>query len=151
MQEEAVLKFYLTMLEIAITFIVNTFLGNVTRLKPCSVKCKVLWNRLDWVTNRFWEFTGLLFKKITFTSFLLPHFYYLFVFCMNFEEKYFSHNILSTDQISLFDYLYYLRCWVMTVYFPGRDVINFRINFIKPFFCMIKKVRTKMKRAFKIK
>ena len=59
-----------------------------------------------------------------------PHFLYVF------REKCFSCYILSTDQISLFGCLYFLRYWAMCVIaivcFPGCDVINFGINLIFP-------------------
>ena len=50
------------------------------------------------------------------------------------QEKCFSCYILLTDQISLPDYLYFLRYWVICVLqlsiSPGYDVINFENNFI---------------------
>ena len=81
---------------------------------------------------------------------------------MDFEEKYFS----LTDQISLPDYLYFLRCWTICAFIvicccPVCDVINFEISLsflIKPLSYMTKKsvqdknvniLRTK--RAFNMK
>ena len=51
-------------------------------------------------------------------------------FCMIFEEKYFSHYILLTDQISLLslsDCLYFLRyqAYIYCNYVPNEDAINF--------------------------
>ena len=70
------------------------------------------------------------------------------VLCMIFQEKCFSYYILLTDQISLSDYLYFLKYWAMSVLrlfcFPGCDVINFEINLIfliKPFFYVTIKSR----------
>ena len=37
------------------------------------------------------------------------------IFCITFRQKYFSRYILLTDQISLSDCLYFLRCWVICV------------------------------------
>ena len=54
-----------------------------------------------------------------------------FIFCLIFEEKYFSHYIPFSDQISFSDYLYILRCWAMCIAFvcyPVCDVIKFEID-----------------------
>ena len=57
-------------------------------------------------------------------------------------------TFLLTDQIALSDCLCFLRYVHATVYFPGCDVINFRINLIvliKPLFYKTKKSREKFK------
>ena len=75
-----------------------------------------------------------------------------FLCLMNFEEKYFPLYILLTDQTSLNDCVYFLRylsiCFVVSVSISVCHVKNFEIYFfifIKPFSCMTKKVRTKIK------
>ena len=85
------------------------------------------------------------------------------ILCNSFQEKCFSCYILLTDQISLSDYLYFLRYWaiwcIAIVCFPGCDVISFEINLIfsiKPFFYIAKNLRQnfkylRAKRAFKVK
>ena len=56
-------------------------------------------------------------------------------FVYDFQEKHFSCYILSTDQISLKDCLYFLRYWTnigqylySNYLFPSLNVINFKIN-----------------------
>ena len=57
-----------------------------------------------------------------------------FIFCMIFEEKYFSCYILLPDQILLSGCLYFVRYWAIRVlqFFvnkqPSCDVIHFEIN-----------------------
>ena len=69
-----------------------------------------------------------------------------------FEEKYFPHYILPTDQISLSDWLYFLRCWVICllqlffVQFETSQILKLTIAF---FYQVVfqhnkKKIRTKM-------
>ena len=71
------------------------------------------------------------------------------MFCMIFKEKYFSIEILLTDWISLPGCLYFFRycvicvlqLFIVIIYVPGCDVINFEINqnfLIKPFFYITK-------------
>ena len=82
---------------------------------------------------------------------------------MIFEEKYLSCYILLADQISMSDWLFFVRYWsnmcTTIVCSTGRDVTNFEINLtflIKSFFLHDQKVKTKIvnilkrKRAFKI-
>ena len=75
-----------------------------------------------------------------------PHFVY------DFSRKCFSSYIILTDQISLSDCLYFLRCWgnicIVTDYFPGCDIINFETNIIfliKPYSYLTKKSRQRFK------
>ena len=84
-------------------------------------------------------------------------------FAYDFSKKCFSCYSLLTDQISLFDCLYFFEILgnmcIAIVYFPGYDVIHFEINrvfLIKSLFYMTKKSRQnlnilKTKRAFKMK
>ena len=72
-----------------------------------------------------------------------------FIFCIIFEEKYFSCYILLIDQISLSVCLYFVRLGNMSIAIacePGCDVMNFDVNLIfliKPFFLHGQKVVTK--------
>ena len=55
------------------------------------------------------------------------------ILCMIFQDKCSSCYIILTDQISLFDCIYFLRYWAMCiaiVCFPGCFVISFKINLI---------------------
>ena len=54
-----------------------------------------------------------------------PHFVY------DFSKKMFLMLYLLSDQISLSDWLYFLKYWAICVLqlFAGYDVINFEINF----------------------
>ena len=69
---------------------------------------------------------------------------------MLFEEKCFSHYILLTNPIPVFDHLDLLRYWVdmfvLIICCPVCDVINFEINYsfvTKSFFYITKKSRQK--------
>ena len=102
--------------------------GNILKLHcwpPAFTLCKIFWK-----TKRSLEIA------------YLPHLLH--------EEKYFPCYILSTNQISLPDCLYFLRYWVICVLqlfvAPVSEVINFEINhsFIKPFFYITKNSEQKM-------
>ena len=74
------------------------------------------------------------------------------IFCITFEDKYFSFDNLLIDQVSLSSYLYCVRYWAICA-FPlfvtlGYDIMNFEINLIfliKPFFLHGKNSSRKIK------
>ena len=73
------------------------------------------------------------------------------IFCIIFEEKYFSCYIILIDQILLSGYLYLCEILgnmcIAIVCKPGCDVMNFEVNLIfliKPFFLHGKKVVTRI-------
>ena len=91
----------------------------------------------------YWTFFKIKKRSATSLSFL--------IFCLTFEDKYFSFYILLIDGISLSGCLYFARYVIYEIctsiiFWPCCDVMYFEVNFvflIKPFFLHDQKVMTK--------